>query len=486
MNAAKYALLLSAPMFLTACGGASSDGGGGSTYTPPKYKIDFVALKEVPAGQENGCAIYGQDASQTMSFIAQKAQGTNIGLHIHNSDGSQKSSTQPSKGAIQVQKNKVPSDGYISLVATSRGGIYDILTIQKPFIPAQFTVNSFDNWDDRVSCFKESTVVASDYTGNIDDGGDGNGYFVFRSTIDEVEALSPNSISYSSLPNKEVLAARLCRDSSSCDEKSLMEYAFIPADATKERVTLTQINNPSTPWYTLDSNNTTLKSAKLSIYRSGTGAILWQNLPLNDGAYSYASALDDLYYLNVSAEHKTWSTEYTKNIKGADQEIDEFNTLNALNLPEPTTTLNLEENCPSSVTGYCVSGYSSATSGSIDLQRSTFYADAGNKIHQTIYAAPKINQPLMMFNDTNIDNVWDGAIVSKLETSLFETNQNSDVQATLTSGYFDASVLNNNNYQTTSGVDTISIVNSTQQNTNNKDKLQHQDYKAFSKYLMTP
>ena len=130
MNAAKYALLLSAPMFLTACGGASSDGGGGSTYTPPKYKIDFVALKEVPVGQENGCAIYGQDASQTMSYIAQKAQGTDIELHIHDSDGSWKSSTQPSKGSIQVQKNKIASDGYISLVATSRGGMYDILTIQ--------------------------------------------------------------------------------------------------------------------------------------------------------------------------------------------------------------------------------------------------------------------------------------------------------------------------------------------------------------------
>ncbi|KOO12048.1 hypothetical protein AKJ18_25965 [Vibrio xuii] len=62
------------------------------------------------------------------------------------------------------------------------------------------------------------------------------------------------------------------------------------------------------------------------------------------------------------------------------------------------------------------------------------------------------------------------------------------MQAALTSAHFDAaaSVPDSNIFQTTSGIDTISVVNSNQKNANNKDKLQHQDYKAFSKYLMTP
>lgn len=283
MKAARCAFLLTVPVFLTACGGASGGSSGGSGSTPATYKIDFVALKELPAGQENGCAVYGHNATKTKSYIAQKAQGSNIKLHIHDSDGNWKGSTQPNSGTINIQQNRVNSDGYISIVATTRGGMYDVLTLEKPFIPATFTVNTFDNWDDRVSCLKEQVIEASSYIGNIDDGGDGNGYFVFRSTVDQVETFTPNDIRYSSLANKQVLAARLYREESSDEDKSLIEYAFVPAKNSTDRVILTQVDNPSTPWYTLDSTDTTLNSAKLSVYRSGTGAILWQDLPLNKG-----------------------------------------------------------------------------------------------------------------------------------------------------------------------------------------------------------
>ena len=170
MKAAKSALLLTLPALMVGCGGGSGgSSGGGSTPSTPKYTIDFVALKTVTFGTEGNCAIYGTNSGNTKSYIAQKAQGANIKLHIHSSDGTWKSSYQPTSGTININQSLVQDGDYISIVSTSRGGIYDILTIEKDFIPTRFSVNTFNDWDSRVSCNTEIKPSTTDmpYPSNV-------------------------------------------------------------------------------------------------------------------------------------------------------------------------------------------------------------------------------------------------------------------------------------------------------------------------------
>ncbi|MGX1923796.1 hypothetical protein ACUALS_00995 [Vibrio sp. NH-7] len=492
MKAAKSALLLTVPALMVGCGGGSGgSSGGGSTPSTPKYNIDFVALKSVTFGTEGNCAIYGTNSGNTKSYIAQKAQGANIKLHIHSSDGTWKSSYQPTSGTININQSLVQDGDYISIVSTSRGGIYDILTIEKDFIPTRFTVNTFNDWDSRVSCNTEIKPSTTDYNGYIDDEGDGNGFFVFRSTTDDQESTSPNNIAYNSVTNKEVLAARLCRSTSGCSDKDLMQYRFIAASATQDSnnpVDLVNVTNHTTPWYTLDGTDTTLNSAKLNIYRQNSGAILWQSLPLTDGTYSYAAELSEDYYVHVKATHKTWNTEYTKHIENPDNGINELNSLTDLNMPTPASSLSLVSSCGLSVTSFCLNGYNSAAPTTMDLQRSTLYAveNNGNKIHQTIYGKPNLNQPLMAFEDSNIDAVWANAALNKKEVSLFETSDDQEVELTFISSNFNAEAVENNGYQTTSDVDTISIIRSQQENSQRQAALAHQDSMAFSQAFIAP
>jgi len=492
MKAAKTAILLTLPALMVGCGGGSGgSSGGGSTPSKPKYTIDFVALKPVTFGTEGSCAIYGTNSGNTKSYIAQKAQGANIKLHVHSSNGAWKSSYQSTSGTISINQSLVQDGDYISVVSTSRGGIYDILTIEKNFIPTRFTINTFNDWDNRVACNTEIKPSTTDYNGYIDDEGDGNGFFVFRSTTDDKESTSPNNIAYNSVTNKEVLAARLCRSTNGCSDKDLMQYRFIGASATQDSntpVNLINVTNHTTPWYALDGTDTTLSSAKLNVYRQNTGAILWQPLPLIDGTYSYADELAEDYYLHVVATHKTWNTEYTKHIETPDNGINEFNTLTNLNMPTPNASLSLIPSCGLSVTSYCISGYDSDAPTAMDLQRSTLYAveNNGNKIHQTIYGKSNVNQPLMAFDDSNIDDVWENAALNKKEVSLFETNNDNEVELTFMSSNFNAEAVENNGYQTTSDVDTISIIRSQQENNQRQAALANQDNMSFSQAFIAP
>lgn len=480
MNAVKSALLLSLPALLAGCGGGSDGGGGGSAPAPAKYTFDFVAFKESTlTGSERNCAVYG--TSNAGSYIAQNAQGNDITLHVHSSDGTWKESYRPSNGKIAINQSSINTSDYISIVSTSRGGIYDILTIEKRFIPTALTLNTFDSWDNRVACKTETNATVSSYNGYIDDQGDGTGFFIFRSTIDETESNSPNGINYDSESNTEVLATRLCKSSLSCDDRDLVQYNFVSAQDSEDASSPVQLQNVdsfSVPWIALSTTDTVLNAANIYIDRNQP--IKWQTLPLVDGTYSYASDLHNEYYVSIEASHKSWSTSYSKSVADPGSTIDEFTTLTDLSMPAPDVSLSLEPNCSSSATNFCFKGYNSMPSAELNFQRSAVYAESiRNKVHQTIYASPKLNQPLMSFDDSNIDDVWAAAAITKKETQLINTNNSDDVTSTFMHAYLNVEALENNNYQTTSGLDTLSAVQSLNVSDNDQKALLTTNHMLF-------
>ncbi len=497
MKAAKFALLLSIPTLVVGCGGGSGggSGGGGSSTAPAKYTISFVALKNANAIEANNCAIYGQDSLNNPSefIIAANATGSNMTVNIHSQTGSLLESynnTNWSNGKFSFNKSLVPEDGYVSVVASNSAGAFlgfDVLTIEKDLLPTSFAVNAKGETYTG-TCLKESTASQPvEFSGYISTDGDAqDGWFAFHSTSEEVGGASNGPITFKSIANQEVLAARLCRSDitpSTCNAGELLKYQFTSTrnlGSAAAPLELNDVDNPSLDW--TPNSDATIDSAELNIYREGSGALLWQELPNSAaGKYSYASGISNEYFLSVAGEHNNWDFSYSTQPSDIATELNESTTLTDLGIPAINNSGLTLVGCNGFALD-CVSGYNTQAPSTLDYQRTLVVATSGNNsVSQTIYAKSRQNQPLMEFNNT-IDSIW-GASLDNLEVSLLSSDDNADVQSTFISAFFDAHAVVTNNYVNETFTDTISVISTSQQRNAAENALKHQEYKLFSHNL---
>ncbi|WP_394145891.1 hypothetical protein [Vibrio atypicus] len=497
MKAAKKAILLTLPALMIGCGGGSggSSGGGGPSPTPAKYTINFVALKNANATEANNCAVYGQDSENnpTEFVIAAKATGNNMAVYVHEQNGElieSYNNTDWSNGSFSFRQSIVPNNGYISVVATnSAGGFigYDILTIEKDLIPKSFSVNAKGETYTG-GCLKESTFSQPvQHIGHISTDGDAqDGWFAFHSTTEEISGPTNSPITFDSIANQEVLAARLCRSDitpNTCNAGELLKYKFTNTRSlgtASDPIELDEVDNSSLNW--TPNADAAVDSAQLSVYREGSGALLWQDLPNNaSGKYSYASEIRDEYFLAISGTHNNWDFSYTTQPDNIANELNESNTLTDLGVPTTNNSGLTLVGC----SGYaldCVNGYTTTAPSELDYQRTLIVATSGgNSASQTIYAKSRNNQPLMEFGN-NIDSIW-ATNLDKLEVSLLSSNNNSDVTITFLSAFFDAYAVVTNNYVNETFTDTISVLSTTQQRKTAENALNYQEYKLFNHNL---
>lgn len=148
MNAAKYALLLSAPMFLTACGGASSDGGGGgSSVKPTTYTWQFVQMR---TGTAANMAQFCNGADATIFNVDDRSENSDNWIYtyavkapsiekvlVFNADGSldegnpiDKTDIHQVNGTLTFPKSAIPDGGYLTIVDKGNG-VDNILSVEK-------------------------------------------------------------------------------------------------------------------------------------------------------------------------------------------------------------------------------------------------------------------------------------------------------------------------------------------------------------------
>lgn len=494
MKAAKSALLLAIPALMVGCGGGSG-GSGGSTPATPKYTIDFVALKNANAAEANNCAVYGQDDQSNPSefIIAAKATGSNMTINIHSETGSliqSYNNTNWSNGRFSFNKNLVPENGYVSVVATNSAGAflgYDVLTIEKDLLPTSFTVNAKGETYTGKCLGKSTTNQPTEYNGYISTDGDAqDGWFAFHSTSEEIGGASNGPITFNSVANQEVLAARLCRSdvpATTCNAGELLKYKFTSTrnlGSALAPLELDDVDNSSLIW--TPNSDAILDSAELNVYRAGSGALLWQDLPSNsNGTYSYASDISNEYYLSIAGQHNNWEFSYSTQPNNIATELNESTTLTDLGIPAINNAGLTLVGCSGFVLD-CVSGYTNQAPSELDYQRTLVVATSGsNSVSQTIYSKSRQYQPLMEFGNT-IDSIW-GSSLDRLEVSLLSSDNNKDVQTTFISAFFDAYAVATNDYVNETFTDTISVISTSQQKNAAENALKHQEYKLFNHNL---
>ncbi|ANS84235.1 hypothetical protein VSVS12_00418 [Vibrio scophthalmi] len=486
MQSVKLATLLAVPAILVGCGGSES-----SPYVAPKYTIDFVALAIKNANQIGNCEIYGQDSDQSASkyIVASRAIGQNITLYIHSKTGeniASYSGTDWTNGSFTFEQSEVPTDGYISLVATNTAGVhtgYDVLTIEKSLIPSRFTINAKGETSSGACITKSSRALPTTYTGFINDDGDpDNGLFAFNTTVENITSNSQNNIDYRSYTGQEVLAARFCRTgSSACEVGQLLKYSFVQAGSGSHidnAIELTDVQDKDTTWQ--PNNDAVLTSAELNVYRSGTGALKWQALSTNtQGTYSYSSTIGNNYYLAIEGTHKQWDFSYSTNVSDAASGINESNVLTDLAMPNPNLTAKTLSSCSTSDHGSCVNGYTGSVADSMNFQRTLIAAaNLTHSVSQAIYAPSKELQPLMTFNN-GIDSIW-GNTLNKVEISLFTNGSNPSLDSAFLSGFFNAYKVVDNDYSNESYTDTISVIETQNVRQDNENALAYNEYKIFN------
>ncbi|WP_282177094.1 hypothetical protein [Vibrio nereis] len=492
MNTVKTTLILSLPVFVFGCGGGGESSSSPTKPSPPKYTVNFVAMENIRANDVGNCAIYGQDSDLEPSqyTVASAAKGKRMSLFIHAADGSVEKSFNEvedwSNGTFRFNQSDVPNDGYISLVVKDSFNElvgYDVLTLEKALIPSTFSVNSKSE-DSLQSCIKANKSVSpSTYTGYIDDDGIAqDGLFAFYSTTEEVTLNSSYAISFDSIPNKEVLAARICHpEAKSCSPGEIVSYKLTSTSnigTASSRLTLTAVDNPSLPW--VPNADATLTSAELSVYRPGTGALKWQDLSLSEqGAYSYVAELEAFYYLNVAGGHLGWDFSYATNPDNSASSIDESMRLTDLEIPSPSGLASNLTGCSTSDVGQCIQGYDTEAPSELDYQRTKLALTSGtSSIHQTIYASSKKLQPLMRF-ENNIDDIWGGELKT-VEVSLLASNNDREVKEAFVSGFFDAYSVTKGDYSGTPYTDSVAIVKTSLERENAENALSYTEHMIFN------
>lgn len=493
MTLTKKTSVLALPLLLLGCGGGES-GGGSSPQPVAKYTLNFYALENVAQSAVSNCAIYGQDDADnpTEYTVARKATGQNLNVYVHNEDGSLKqsyNSTNWSNGSFTFNQSVVPSDGYLSIVATNTAAGftgYDILTIEKSLIPSSFNLNAKGQTSTSACITSTSQSSPQDFTGHISNDGDSqDGWFAFHSAQEEVSGAQNSPIEFSSISKKDVLAARYCRETptpTTCSAGELLKFKFVTTanlGTAANPIELIDVDDSSLVWTPDTSAETTIDQANLNVYRSGTGAILWQALnTASASSYSYANSLDALYYLNVSGNHTSWDFEYTKQPQNVSVEIDESSTLADSNIPAVITASPPTLVGCAGYTMDCVEGYDATPPASLDLQRTLVQSTLGNiSIRQSIYATAKQYQPLMSF-DNGIDTNWNSSL-DKVEVSLVESATNSDVENALLTSNFDAYAIANNTYLSKNYADSIGVLENSANIETALNKLLFTEYKIF-------
>lgn len=496
MNTVKTTLILSLPVFVFGCGGGGESSSSPTKPSPPKYTVNFVAMDNISVNDVGNYAIYGQDSDVEPSqyTVASAAKGKRMSLFIHAADGSVKKSFNEvedwSNGTFRFNQSDVPSDGYISLVVKDSFNElvgYDVLTLEKALIPSTFSVNSKseDSLQSRIKANK--ALSPSTYTGFIDIDSDAqDGLFAFYSTTEEVTSPS-YAISFDSISNKEVLAARICRSgATTCSPGEIVSYKLTSTSnvgTASSPLTLTAVDNPSLPW--VPNADATLTSAELSVYRPGTGALKWQDLSLSEqGAYSYVAELEAFYYLNVAGHHLGWDFSYATNPDNSASNIDESMRLTDLEVPSPSGLASNLTGCSTSSVGQCIQGYDTEAPSELDYQRTKLALTSGtSSIHQTIYASSKKLQPLMRFDnnsDINIDAMWGGGELKTVEVSLLASNNDREVKEAFVSGFFDAYSVTKGDYSDTPYTDSVAIVKTSLERENADNALSYTEHMLFN------
>ncbi|OOF02282.1 hypothetical protein BZG79_10390 [Salinivibrio sp. MA427] len=459
-------LSLLLPLALAGCGGG--DDGGGSKPTP-KYTIDFASFYVTETEKDSTrCDIYDEkiyyenvdpsdpnydpDAEPEVDYRewvhANKVKNTRLRVAVHSAQGqlletySAGSSSWSNSGTLQINKSKIPSDGYLTIYESviRPGGIkfLDSVSYHKSLLSNNMRFSDFQPQRGEGSCITTGQDFPNlrDIKQTLEDGGDSSGQvFGINSRYDTFWATSPINVE-AKLDNKQSLAVRYERLESDTPEnvddsiqkdkyRQINAYRLLDLrDITSKPLEMNEIGDDyrdgTNYWYAPLAGNGRLDNVSLSI-ESGGEPLFWQALPNDrDGYYGYAHKIGGTnYYISGSGVVDGWGIEFTDKPKDVSTGIDYSTWLQNLDIPYRTDTEIVS--CGSSETGACLRSYASGGEGSWDIQRSFLLLEDGfgGQIRQVIYSKPQSTLPLLTFTGFDLfvnDNL------QKSKVSLFSSS----------------------------------------------------------------
>lgn len=160
----------------------------------------------------------------------------------------------------------------------------------------------------------------------------------------------------------------------------------------------------------LDDTNAVLDSAQLWV-RYNNRAYFWQNLPLSDGSFYYASEVGRSYVLKMEGSAFGWEVLHNTRLDGSGDwnqtpvnDVTYRDVMSSLPIPDVKTPEVLP--CTSCYSGYAINSYTGA-SDDYDVQRTfVLMTRQGQQLRQVIYSAPGSQVTLPSYSDTLVNSLW--------------------------------------------------------------------------------
>ncbi|SDG66594.1 hypothetical protein SAMN04488136_101164 [Vibrio xiamenensis] len=440
-------------LVLTGCGGGGG-GGGGSTPSVSYFKANFVYLDSV-AKDQNGkgnCRVYDYDydsESETPEIPTYKVIGytasplTGYSIVVHDSDGSVVSTyTKSDWGTAnfyRIKQSEVPSGGYVSFVVKTDGNSYQISTYSKDLLPDTFSMYAGGSYTGgnyssaSTSCITGGNTTYGSESGNFLPIGTSDlyGFNTYGQDLDDLTNyysslyyVADGGISFYAPQDKAVLGVEYSKNGDDID--SLVGYKFLSLSdiSATTSVELTDVDD-TLDWTLPDTSTVTLSQANIHVYKSTTGAVLWQPLTTSaDGTYGYATAVGDSnYYLNLEGTYGDWSFSYADVMSNPGIEEDATSTISDV-VTSDSVTLSIAS-CSLSAYGSCIDIATDAPDFSKAIQRVEISnkPDSGS-VNQVIYSDYSDQVPIFSFDGSNeeVSSILVSGSTQKIYLSLLAQN----------------------------------------------------------------
>ncbi len=416
---------------LAGCGGGEG-GGGGSTPSVPYFKANFVYLESVDVDTKTACRVYdyGYDStSDTPEIPTTKVIGytasplSGYSIVIHNSDGAVVSTYTKSDwgtaNSYRFKQSEVPTGGYVSFVVRlpQLDGTYSyqISTYSKSLLPDSFSMfsggaYSAGNYSTPSSnCITGGNTTYKTYSGNVLPSNT-TGYYGFNFYQQSLDDLTnyyneyyaiTGGIEFYAPTDKNILG--VAYNSNDSEIGNLTGYKFLSLSeiSSSEISELTDVDG-TLDWILPDTSTVTLSQANIHVYKSATGAVLWQPLTTSvDGTYGYATAVGDSnYYLNLEGTYGDWSFSYADMMSNPGIEEDATSTISDV-VTSDSVTLNIAS-CSLSAYGSCID----IATDTPDFNQAVQRVEISNKpdsgsVNQVIYSDYSDQVPIFSFDGDN-------------------------------------------------------------------------------------
>lgn len=491
---------LLAATLLTGCGGGGG-GGGGSTPAPVAYfNVSFVRLQAVEADTNTSCQNFGFSEDLQEKAIGYRAtadsETSRFSIVIHNADGSvvnTYSSEQigASSTSYRFRQSAVPSDGFVSFVVKSELGSYRATTFAKNLLPSSFQLGLRSSLASSTCIASTSTaeVTRSAYINDSDYRNDYYGFNTYNQDLTSIDShyyvggfRSEGELDLASLTGKQVFAVRYANslsDGNRGELGTLQSFKLLSLSdirtGSSNQILLDDVEDSGRTWTAPTDSNISLSQANMFVYRTGTGALMWQPMSTSasTSAYSYDSSIGDSnYYVNLTGSLNSWSMSHTENVTTPSADHDSSTTITELNLPSASEPVLYNCGSASSAGGQCLTIPDNSVSQDDTIVRIARYF--GTDAIHTVYANYGTDVPVMSFDDLNetLQDFLLGA-ADNAEISLFKADSEQNYDS-FKYGHSGAYAIAGLETSTTSYSDPVTLLSSVQQQEAYQDELKYQ------------